>query len=228
MTSSWRKNTRCGARGPPVLGRRRSVLAVVGHGPQPDAQVGQPAQGPLRGGALDDEVAGEAAPVAGLLARAAPVGLRRRRARWPAAASGATAPAGAARSGRATCSPPRRASPVRAARSTTPVARGKARVRRGTSWPGLAGGRPVQRAEHGDLGVRPGLDDAAVHQPLVEVGARARRGPSPRRGPSRRAPAARPGRRRRRRASTPGRRRRRRGPAWAAAAPRRRGWPTGR
>ena len=195
-------------RTPGAAGRRPSAAAEL---PQPVAQVGHPAQRPLGGRALDDEVAGEPAPGAavpvGVLAGAG--GVRRLAQVGPALRPRPRrAPASRGRASVCTTSP---RSPARAASSTSPIARGIAAGQPRQHPAALAAGAAVHGAEDADLGLGPGRRRRpAVDHALVQVGRPRRLGHRARRRSSRRAPAARAGRRRPRPAAS---RRRPRRPA---------------
>ena len=136
--------------------------------PQPVPQVGEPAQRPLRAGALDDEVAGEAPPgpaaaVAvllgpGLLGRLAqvdrPLRPLARRQRRATAEQGVHHLAPLPRPGRLLDEP-----------DGPGVAAGQPRHHP----PALAAGAAVHRPEHPDLGVGPARHRPARDHALVEV-----------------------------------------------------------
>ena len=188
-----------------------------------------PAERPLGGAALHDEVAGEPAPVARGRARAPLVGRASRRrslagtapSRQPRRGSGEERPSSVVTTLAALA---RRARP----RSTSAIARGYARASRGTSRPLSPVVAPyiapsIATFASSRVATTPLVDDARV-----EVAPAAGRGHRLVARHARRARAARAARRRRPRASSRGRRPPRRGRASAAAARRRPRSPSAR
>ena len=133
-SAAWRRPRRRGRRGcarrPRRAGRTRGAAGrpgrpVAAEAPQPVAQVGDPAQRPLGAGALDDEVAGEAA-VGAAAARPGCRGrqaVRRGRGPRPRRGSGTRVRAACARPGRARRPgpPPRRGRTRRGSAGSSPA-----------------------------------------------------------------------------------------------------------
>ena len=140
-----------------LVDRPRSEL------PQPVAQVGDPAQRPLRAGPLDDEVAGEAAVRPAAACLAVRVGRRRVGVGLP----------DVAQSGRTTAE--QRADDLSPLAGTgglldQPECRGVAAGQPRDQPTALAAGRAVHRTEQAELGVGAAGDGTVVDHALVEVG----------------------------------------------------------
>ena len=162
------------ARRPRRAGRRRGAAAAraapSAEPPEPVAQVGDPAQRPLGAGALDDEVAGEAAVGASVAWSGCRVAAGRRDAVPDLAESGRPAPEQGAHDLAALAGPGR----VLDEAERVGVAPGEP----GEHPAALAAGGAVHRAEQAELGVVAAGDRAVVDHPLVEVGASRRAWPA--------------------------------------------------